>query len=167
MLNKVLYFSTKRNMCIKPLLWLITVLSMNKIQIHLWLLLLQTYIYKIMDINDTFWHRANVYFMWFKYLLWLVTISHMNPFFFWDSTTNIKFKKNIALITCIEPNVFYMSQQHMTSDYCTKYEWNQLIIENKKIPHQIHKMYEKVTIISQSWHRAKWYFTSTSNACTW
>ena len=35
-------------------------------------------IYEIMDINVTFWHRAQVYFTYIKSPLWLVTVPTMN-----------------------------------------------------------------------------------------
>ena len=35
-------------------------------------------IYKIIDLNATFWHRAMVYFMCIKSLLWLITVPNMN-----------------------------------------------------------------------------------------
>ena len=52
--------------------------------------------------------------------------------------------------------LFYIHQQHMIPDYCTKYEY-QLILSD--ITQNKHNMYEKVSIITQPWHRAKCYFT--------
>ena len=61
-------------------------------------------IYKIVDINATFWHREKVYFTFIKSLLWLITVNmnKINPFFSEIYHNKyIKFMKNIAIITLI------------------------------------------------------------------
>ena len=51
---------------------------------------------------------------------------------------HIIFKKNIGIITQIWQSqmLFYMRQQHMVPDYCTKYKMNPFFSE---ISQQIHK----------------------------
>ena len=57
--------------------------------------------------------------------------------------------------------LFYMHQQYMIS-VPNMNKINQFFYEMSQQPH---KMYEKVTIITQIWHRAKCYFPGMSN--TW
>ena len=56
--------------------------------------------------------------------------------------------------------IFYMHQVPIVVDYCTKYEQNQHI--HFRVITTL-KMYEKMVIITQIWHRAKLYFRSLSN----
>ena len=58
--------------------------------------------------------------------------------------------------------IFYKHQSSIVVDYCTKYEYNQPIFPSA-ISQQTHKMYEQIVIITQIWHRTKFYFTCISN----
>ena len=63
---------------------------------------------------------------------WCTKYEYNRPVLSWDITTNIKFKKNIAIITkiCLGAKIlFCMHQQHMVCDYCTNYEYIQLILQ--------------------------------------
>ena len=83
---------------------------------------------------------------------------------FCDIATNIKFKKTIAIITQIcHRSKWYFTCTSNTLYLITVPNMNKINSCFSEISHQIHKMYEKVTIITQIWHRAR-YCISMSNA---
>ena len=96
-----------------------------------------------MDIHATFWDIAKLYFTYIKFLLWLITVPNMNkinPFFFCDITTIIKFKKNIGIIT----QIWHRAKWYFT---CVSNTWYLITVPNMntsnpfffEISQQIHK----------------------------
>ena len=85
-------------------------------------------------------------------LLWDITTNTQNA---WTSGHN---DSNLVQGQMI----FYKHEQCMVPDNCTKYKQNTTFFE---ISQQTLKIYEKIAIITQIWHKAKFYFICISSLC--
>ena len=116
-----------------------------------------------MDINATFWHRATVYFTYFKTLLWLPNMNNINPFFSEISQLIHQMYEKVALIT----QIWHRAKCYITSMSIT---WYLISVQNMKtittffseISWGTLNIYEKMVLITQIWHRVKFYFTCIS-----
>ena len=125
--------------------------------------------YDKIGINTLFWHRAKVYFMCIKPLWWLITVPIMNTIHWFISDISLQTYKIYDKMMDTNATFWHLAKVYLhfqVPSVVDNYEiWTKSTHSFLRYHNKHTKCKKNLAIITQIWHRVKYYFTYISN--TW